>query len=789
MIVVTCRTCGHQLEAESATSVRGVSCPRCGQSLDDVSITFAPSDTAPPAVASEAATMTDAPSAPAARPASPTVPGYEVLEELGRGGMGIVYRARQLNPRRIVALKMIRAGEYAGAEQLARFRTEAEAIARLQHPAIIHIHQVGEWHPADGGHPLPFLTLEYVEGHSLARRLASRQPVTPRQAADLVRQLALGAHYAHGRGIVHRDLKPANVLLAADGARDDCLGGAKIVDFGLAKTIAGMATVVPAGPRTQTGAVLGTPSYMAPEQADGKGTVVGPAVDVYALGAILYECLTGQPPFQAETTLDTLIQVVHEEPVPPRQLRPQVPRDLEKVCLQCLQKDPARRYASAADLADDLGRFLAGEPVRVRPPSAVVRLGRWARRRKELVYLLGGALTAVALVAGGVVLLRPPRGGEASAPVPGKPSRPNAGSQADDSADAFLEARDRMQSSNNLHQLSGALHNFHDANRQFPPPAICSKKDGKPLLSWRVILLPYVEQAQLYRQFKLDEPWDSEHNKKLLPLMPKIFAAGGSSPPKPDSTHYQAVVGKGTVWELMPDAAAPLGAKGVGITSISDGTSNTIILVEAADAVPWTKPEDVAFDPQRTPRLGGLFKGGFHAAFADGRVSFLRQDADPAALRAAFTRNGGEVINMSMLEFDSLRNQPPPPEIKVEETPPVERTKQRLTTISGRVSLNGKPLADAEITFVQLTRNQKEPVLAEAKTGTDAGGIFTLRIDEERVGALVGKCRVMISKKAIIIVGNEPEEQIPARYNAKSELTVEVRGDTVQRFDFDLRSP
>jgi hypothetical protein len=377
-------------------------------------------------------------------------------------------------------------------------------------------------------------------------------------------------------------------------------------------------------------------------------------------------------------------------------------------------------------------------------------------------------------VAGGVVLLRPTTRGEVSAPGPGKLPRPDAGSADDFSADAFLEARDRIQSSNNLHQLALGLHNIHSVYGHLPPPAICSLKDGKPLLSWRVVLLPYVEQDQLYKQFKLDEPWDSEHNKKLLPLMPKVFEARGSSPPKQDSTHFQAVVGKGAAWELVPDAAAFLGAKGQTFTSFTDGTSNTIILVEAADAVPWTKPEDIVYDPQRTPRLGGLFKGGFHAAFADGRVSYLRLDADPAMLRAAFTRSGGEVFDMRLLEFDSRRT-------------PLLSDGLPLVPVSGRVSLNGEPLGEAEITFVPLTRDEKGQSLSEAKGRTDADGNFTLRIDKERAGARAGKYRVTISKKARDR-NNLPVEQIPERYHSKSELTVEVQ-DPVTRVDFELRSP
>jgi eukaryotic-like serine/threonine-protein kinase len=248
--------------------------------------------------------------------------GYEILGELGRGGMGVVYRARQVKAGRLVALKMILAGAHAGREELARFQSEAQAIARLQHPHIVQVHEVGEH---DG---LPFFSLELCPGGSLEKKL-SGTPLPPQEAARLVELLARAMQAAHQKGIIHRDLKPANVLLAEDGTP-------KITDFGLAKKID------EAG-QTASGAVMGTPSYMAPEQAGGRSKDIGPAADVWALGAILYECLTGRPPFRAATLMDTLFQVMSEEPVPPRLLNAKVPRDLETVCLKCLQKEPKKR--------------------------------------------------------------------------------------------------------------------------------------------------------------------------------------------------------------------------------------------------------------------------------------------------------------------------------------------------------------------------------------------------------------------------------------------------------------
>jgi hypothetical protein len=309
-------------------------------------------------------------------PALPhAVPGYEVLGELGRGGMGVVYQARHLQLNRLVALKMILAGSHAGPEELARFRTEAEAVARLQHPNIVQIYEVGEHEGR------PYFSLEFCPGGSLDKELAGT-PLQPREAAALAERLTRAVAAAHKKGIVHRDLKPANVLLAENGVP-------KITDFGLAKRLDG------AG-QTASGAILGTPSYMAPEQAEGK-RAVGPAADVYALGAILYELLTGRPPFRAATALDTLLQVVGGEPVPVRQLQPKVPRDLETICHKCLQKEPSKRYGSAADLAEDLRRFRAGELIRARPVGALERAWRWGRRNPALAAL-------VAVLTAGVVI-------------------------------------------------------------------------------------------------------------------------------------------------------------------------------------------------------------------------------------------------------------------------------------------------------------------------------------------------------------------------------------------------
>jgi tetratricopeptide (TPR) repeat protein len=303
----------------------------------------------------------------------PRIPGYEIVGELGRGGMGVVYKARQIQLNRMVALKMILAGSMAAKSQLARFRTEAEAIARVQHANIVQIHEVGEH---DG---LPFFSLEFCSGGSLERKIKGT-PLPAEEAARLVRTLAQAMQVAHQAQVIHRDLKPANVLLTADGT-------AKITDFGLAKKL-------DVEGQTHTGAVMGTPSYMAPEQAGGHRDI-GPAADVYALGAILYELLTGRPPFKGPTALDTIMQVVQDEPVPPRRLQSKLPHDLETVCLKCLQKDFRKRYASAQALADDLQRWSDGRPILARPVSPGERAWKWARRRPALAGLAAVGLAAI----------------------------------------------------------------------------------------------------------------------------------------------------------------------------------------------------------------------------------------------------------------------------------------------------------------------------------------------------------------------------------------------------------
>jgi eukaryotic-like serine/threonine-protein kinase len=367
----------------------------------------------------------------------PTVPGYEILRELGRGGMGVVYLARQMKLHRPVALKMILAGVLTEDEDLARFQSEAEILSQFQHPNIVQVFEVGDH---EG---YAYFSMEYVPGGTLSHRLRQR-PLAPRDAAYITCQLALAVQAAHDQGVIHRDLKPANVLLqpktellkaksdsrmnkpdsavrneaekllAEDGTASD-FGSwdydyaadteipitdfvPKVTDFGLAKRLQ-------AEGLTQTGVILGTPEYMAPEQAMGLSPAQGPAVDIYALGAVLYELLTGRPPFKGASPMDTIQQVVTEELVPPSRLQPKTPRDLETICLKCLRKESMHRYISAQALGEDLGRFLDGKPILARPAGPLERLDKWARRKPALAALLGTVVLAVVLLSVAVVFL------------------------------------------------------------------------------------------------------------------------------------------------------------------------------------------------------------------------------------------------------------------------------------------------------------------------------------------------------------------------------------------------
>jgi tetratricopeptide (TPR) repeat protein/tRNA A-37 threonylcarbamoyl transferase component Bud32 len=387
------------------------------------------------------ATIESIPSAPSAKsaPPRPEVEGYTILSELGRGGMGVVYKARQKKLNRIVALKMVLAGAHAGQEQLARFFIEAEAVAHLQHANIVQIYEVGD-HAG-----LPYFSLEFVDGGSLSEQIDGKpQPID--EAARQVELLARAMAYAHENGIVHRDLKPANVLVTKDGQP-------KITDFGLAKRLESDAS------QTRSGTLMGTPNYMAPEQARGEVREVGPLADVYALGVILYEMLTGRTPFLGASILDTLQQVRNQEPVPPSQLQPKVPRDLETICLKCLQKDPHKRYADAGALAEDLRRFRAGEPILARRVGRVERAWRWCKRNPKIAALSTavGILLIVSVGALSAVELRALRDKQATAA-----SREIAQQRAEQAREAvasgdYRRARDLMAWNDSLLERSPAL--------------------------------------------------------------------------------------------------------------------------------------------------------------------------------------------------------------------------------------------------------------------------------------------------------------------------------------------
>jgi cytochrome c peroxidase len=386
-----CRYAGSLTDEEPGSGSAEPTCPRCGARVDTISATPAEEATkhekGPPKVAPPAnpalggAATIDWKSEASRLP----IPGYKVLFEIGRGGMGVVYKAREQKLNRIVALKMIVSGRFTSVDLLARFRTETQIVAQLQHPNIMQIYEVGEFEGT------PYCAFEYMDGGSLSTKVG-REPQPSREAAQLIETLARAMHSAHLRGIVHRDLKPGNILLTTDGLP-------KIADFGLAKRLESESG------QTQTGSILGTPSYMAPEQAAGKTKRVGPSADVWALGAILYHLLTGQPPFQGITMLDTLEQVRNRDPVPPSRNRPKLPRDLETICLKCLEKNPADRYDSAEALADDLRRFLDNEPIHARPVGRLEALFRKIKRRPTTAALVGLLFVVATLLAWSLVWL------------------------------------------------------------------------------------------------------------------------------------------------------------------------------------------------------------------------------------------------------------------------------------------------------------------------------------------------------------------------------------------------
>ena len=382
-----CQSCGNELPANAPHGL----CPACllRQGLD--SGTTDPPLTTPPSSRDPDATKTFEPGAEPAAGDGTVEPGtrvryigdYELIKELGRGGMGVVYKARQLSLNRPVALKLLKSDILAGHDERRRFQNEAQAVALLDHPHIVPIYEVGEYEGRD------YFSMKLVGGASLEKKLTDLA-TDPKAIARLVKTAAEAVHHAHQRGILHRDLKPSNILL-------DERGEPYVTDFGLAKRAEGDSEM------TVSGAILGTPPYMAPEQASGRRGAVTTATDVYGLGAILYSLLTGRAPFRGDSVAEILEQVRDQPPKRPSELNTRTPRDLEIICLKCLEKEPWRRYGSAQALAEDLSRYVAGEPITARPAGPFERLWLWSKRNPRLAAALGS--TAAALVAVAVIAL------------------------------------------------------------------------------------------------------------------------------------------------------------------------------------------------------------------------------------------------------------------------------------------------------------------------------------------------------------------------------------------------
>jgi len=378
-----CPKCGQQLESEVTDGL----CPSC---LLDVGYQFA-LDTNSWYMATDLSSG----NAPGASfDSADRFGNYELLDEIGRGGMGVVYRARQLKPNRIVAIKMVLAGQLASQEEIERFFAEADAVGHLDHPGIVRVYEAGEH---DGIH---YIAMEYVPGHELGHRVL-RGPLSSEETTKLTHAIAEAVAHAHARGVIHRDLKPSNILL------DEC-DNPRVMDFGLAKCLESDQQL------TVTGTVLGTVAFMPPEQAEGNLPEMGMAADVYSLGAIMYTLLTSRPPFHGKSALETMRLAREQEPVSPHRWNDSIPRDLETICLKCLEKDAEKRYPTAAELRDDLERFLAGKPVLARPVTRLERCWRWSRRN-PMVSVLTVALVLCVIVGLSVVAVQYTRAAAANA--------------------------------------------------------------------------------------------------------------------------------------------------------------------------------------------------------------------------------------------------------------------------------------------------------------------------------------------------------------------------------------
>jgi hypothetical protein len=565
---------------------------------------------------------------------------FELRAVLGQGTFGRVYRAYDSQLERQVALKVPKFGSDEP-YMVERFLEEARAAARLRHPNIVAVFESGQ-----AGDDY-YIAAEFVEGKPLSAHL-HKGGLDFQQAARWVRDLATGLAYAHEAKVVHRDIKPANILIDREGRP-------QLTDFGLAKRVGEDAT------RTADGTVLGTPAYMAPEQARGDLAAVGPHSDQYSLGVVLYELLTGRRPFDGPPHV-ILAQVTVDEAPSPKRFRAGIPRDLEAICLKAMAKEPARRYASAADLAADLERFLAGEPVRARLPGLPERTRRWLWRHRQPVLLAAGIAAAVLLTLGAVWWNA---GFQPALPQETAPTaQPELTPEEQQRLDAEraqeqqrLEVERRIQASRTkLTSLGSAMQSYQSAFGYLPQHAICDK-DGKPLLSWRVAMLPYLDKKLLYSRFKLDEPWDSPHNRELLQEMPEAFEIPRVATPKPYTTFYQVVVGPGAAFEADPK-------RRVRSSDITDGLSTTVLIVEASEAVEWTRPEDLPFEPGKPlPRFGGVVPDGFSVCYCNGSVEFLKKEIyeDDKMLRALIGRQDGMLVNLRPYQRDPYRQTTPRP--------------------------------------------------------------------------------------------------------------------------------
>jgi tRNA A-37 threonylcarbamoyl transferase component Bud32 len=572
---------------------------------------------------------------------------FEIRARLGSGAFGTVYRAHDPTLDRAVALKVPRASVLEHPEARARFLREPKAAAQLRHPHIVPVFEAG----SDGEHY--YIASAYIEGRTLEAVIDLAPPAFGR-AVQIVRDLADALDYAHRTGVVHRDVKPSNVMI---DEREQAL----LMDFGLAR-LAG------SGDRlTRDGSVMGTPAYMSPEQAERSFGEIGPASDQYSLAVVLYELLCGRPPFDGPPTV-LIYNLLHQMPERPRRVNPHVPKDLETICLKAMSKDPEARYPTCGDLAADLGRWQSGKPIRARPTGLPERVWRWCRRN-PLVAGLGVAI-GVLFVMLMVIWSRADRGprgagGEGPEPAqgsaiahaddlgvkaPGQPGSRSPATGTDPAVEdaqaierqALLSATQRAKSATNLKRIALAMHMHADTFRTFPPAA-SRDQEGRPLLSWRVKLLPFLGQNVLYEDFHLDEPWDSPHNRTLIEYMPEVYQ-------HPARQNY----GMSTLMVFVGEGT-PFGEDGRGglrITHVLDGMDNTIMLVEAGPdrAVPWTKPEDLPFEPENPADVLGSFSiPAFSVALFDGSTRTIPTDLDADTLRALITHQGRENIRWASI--------------------------------------------------------------------------------------------------------------------------------------------